>query len=161
MLTEKGQGLAEVIRSRLSSSSSHTPRDGGDDEANASGADSSSSPLLLGGLDDDEEKPKKTKKPKSPEEEEELRSHLAGTFNYIYTEEGARRCLEWVKSTPEMARDIETYGRVKRDAVLYTKCSVRLISLHYCGESWFIDCDHVPTVLVVPTFCSRCTTSWS
>src|SRR5215213_4124117 len=40
--TEKGQGVAEVIRSRLSSSSSNTPRDGGD-EANQSGGDSSSS----------------------------------------------------------------------------------------------------------------------
>src|SRR5215204_505847 len=36
VLTEKGQGLAEVIRSQLSSSS-NTPRDGGDDEANESG----------------------------------------------------------------------------------------------------------------------------
>jgi len=88
--------------------------------------------------------------PKSPKEEEELRSQLAGTFNYAYTEEGAKRCLEWVKSAPEMALDIETYGRVKRDAVLYTKCSVRLISLHYGGEWWFIDCNHVPNELVVP-----------
>src|SRR5215213_1342519 len=36
-----------------------------------------------------------------------------------------------------------------------------MISLHYGGDSWFIDCDHVPYELVVPTFCSRCTTSWS
>src|SRR3712207_7604719 len=48
-----------------------------------------------------------------------------------------------------MALDIETYGKLKRDAVLYTKCSVRLISLHYGGESWFIDCDHVPNELIV------------
>ena len=93
---------------------------------------------------------RRTKKPKSPEEEEELRSQLAATFNYAYTEEGAKRCLEWVKSAPEMALDIETYGRLKRDGLLYTKCSVRLISLHYGGESWFIDCDHVPNELVVP-----------
>jgi hypothetical protein len=110
VLTDEGQGLAEVRRSQLSSSS----------------------PLSLGVSDDDEEKtaPKKTsskpKKPKSAEEEEELRSQLTGTFNYIHTEEGARRCLEWAKSAPEMALDIETYERVKRDAVLYTKCSVRL-----------------------------------
>ena len=62
---------------------------------------------------------------------------------------------------PEMALDIETYERVKRDAVLYTKCSVRLISLHYGGELWFIDCDHVLNELVVSPFCSRCTTSYS
>ncbi len=48
-----------------------------------------------------------------------------------------------------MALDIQTYGRVKRVAVLYTKCSVRLISLHYGGVSWFIDCDHAPNELVV------------
>src|SRR5215213_597312 len=41
-LTAKGQELAEIMRSRLSSSSSNTPRDGGD-EANQSGGDSSSS----------------------------------------------------------------------------------------------------------------------
>src|SRR5215204_4289340 len=58
-LTEKGQGLAEVIRAQLSSSSLNTPSKSGDDEEN----------------------PKKTKKPKSPEEEEELRSQLAVTFN--------------------------------------------------------------------------------
>jgi DNA polymerase I len=145
-LTEKGQELAEVVRARLSSSSSNTPRDSGDDEANESGGDSSSSPEpSRRGADD--EKPKK--KPKSPEEEKELRSHLAGTFNYADTEVGARRCLEWVKSAPEMALDIETYGKIKKDAILYTKCTVRLISLHYGGGSWFIDCNHVPNELVV------------
>src|SRR5215204_936247 len=147
-LTERGQGLAEVIRAQISSSSSNTPRDGGEDEANESGGDSSSPCKPPSKSGDDEEKPKK--KPKSPEEEEELRSQLAATFNYACTEEGAKRCLEWVKSAPEMALDIETYGRVKRDAVLYTKCSVRLISLHYGGASWLIDCDQVAGELVVP-----------
>ena len=88
-------------------------------------------------------------KPNGPEEEEERRSQLAGIFDYAHTEESASRCLEWVKSVPEIALDIETYGRVKRDAVLYTKCSVRLISLHHGGVSWFIDCDYVPNELVV------------
>jgi KaiC/GvpD/RAD55 family RecA-like ATPase len=152
-LTEKGQGLAEAIRARLSSSSSNTSSTRGDDEADESGGDSSSSkPPRKSG--DDEENPKKisskTKKPKSPEEEEALRSQLASTFNYAYTEEGAKRCLEWVKSAPEMALDIETYGKLKRDGLLYTRGKVRLISLHYGGESWFIDCDHVPIELVVP-----------
>jgi DNA polymerase-1 len=147
-LTEKGQGLAEVISSRLSSSSSNTPRDGGDDEANESGGDSSSSSKPPRKRGDDEERPKK--KPKSPEEEEELRSQLAATFNYAYTEEGAKRCLEWVKLAPEMAMDIETYGRTKRDGLLYTKGTVRLISLHYGGESWFVDCDQVADELIVP-----------
>src|SRR5215208_4894955 len=134
---------------QLSSSSSNTPRDGGDDEADESGADSSSSSKPRGKSGDDEAKPKKTKKPKGPAEEEELRSQLASAFNYAYTEEGAKRCLEWVRSAPEMALDIETYGKLKRDRLLYTKGRVRLVSLHYDGESWFIDCDHVPNELVV------------
>ena len=146
-LTEKGQGLAELIRSRLSSSSPHTPSKSCDDEANESGGDSSSSSKSPRKSGDDEERPKK--KTKSPEEEEELRSQLAGTFNYAYTEEGAKRCLEWVKSAPEMALDIETYGKLKRDGLLYTKGKVRLISLHFGGESWFIDCDHVPNEQMV------------
>jgi DNA polymerase I len=155
VLTEKGQGLAEIIRSQLSSSSSNTPSTSGDDEANErgvgeSGVDSSSSSKPPRKSGDDEEKSKKTKKPKSPEEEEELRASLAEKFNYAYTEEGAKRCLEWVKSAPEMALDIETYGKLKRDGLLYTKGRVRLISLHYGGESWFIDCDRVPNELVVP-----------
>jgi hypothetical protein len=146
-LTEKGQELAEVIRSRLSSSSSNTPRDGGDDEANGSGEDSSSSSKRPSKSGDDEEK---SKQPKGPEEEEKLRASLAEQFNYIYTEGGARRCLEWVKLATEMALDIETYGKLKRDGLLYTKGRVRLISLHYGGESWFIDCDRVADELVGP-----------
>jgi ribonuclease D len=55
-----------------------------------------------------------------------------------------------VKSAPEMALDIETYGRVKRDGLLYTKGRIRLISLHYGRESWFIDCNQVAGELVVP-----------
>jgi DNA polymerase I len=149
-LTEKGQGLAEVISSRLSSSSSNTLRDSGGDEENERGEDSSSSSKPPSKSGDDEGKPKKTKKPKSPEEEEELRSQLAGTFNYAYTEEGTKRCLEWVKLAPEMALDIETYGRTKRDGLLYTKGTVRLISLHYGGQSWFVDCDQVADELIVP-----------
>src|SRR5829696_4879065 len=147
-LTEKGQGLAEVVRFTLSSSSSNTPTDDSDDEANEGGGDSSSSePPRSSG--NDEEKPKK-KKPKSPEEEEELRSQLAATFNYACTEEGAKRCLEWVKSAPEMALDIETYGKFKRDGLLYTRGRIRLISLHYGGASWLIDCDQVAGELIVP-----------
>jgi DNA polymerase-1 len=132
-LTEKGQELAEVVRSRLSSSSSNTPRDGGDDEEKKTPKEIS---------------PKT--KPKTLEEEEKLRAYLAEKFNYIYTEEGARRCLEWAKSAPEMELDIETYGKLKRDGLLYARGKVRLISLHYDGESWFIDCDHILNELVVP-----------
>jgi hypothetical protein len=75
---------------------------------------------------DEKKTPSKTKKSRSPEEEEELRSHLAGRFNYAYTEEAAMKCLEWVRSAPEIALDIETYGRNKTDGLLYTKGKVRL-----------------------------------
>jgi hypothetical protein len=63
----------------------------------------------------------KSKKKLTPEEEAELRSQLAEKYNYAYTEEAANRCLEWVKSIPEVALDIETYGRLKRDGLLYTR----------------------------------------
>jgi DNA polymerase-1 len=53
-----------------------------------------------------------------------------------------------VKSAPEMALDIETYGKLKRDGLLYAKGRVRLIQLHYGGESWLIDCDFVEDKLV-------------
>src|SRR5215204_546851 len=126
----------------------------GDDEADESGGDSSSSSKPPRKSGDDEERPKKTssktKKPKSPEEEEELRASLAEKFNYICTEEGARRCLEWVKSAPEMALDIETYGKLKRDGLVCTKGRVRLIQLHSGGETWLIDCDFVDDGLVTP-----------
>src|SRR5215217_918239 len=88
-LTEKGQGLAEIIRTRLSSSS-RTPSNSGDDGAKVIGGDSSSSPESPRKSGDDEEKSKKTNKPKSPEDEEVLRSQLAATFNYAYTEDGAK-----------------------------------------------------------------------
>jgi DNA polymerase-1 len=97
---------------------------------------------------DGKKTPSKTKKPKRPKEEEALRSHLVATFNYACTEEVAKRCLEWVRSAPEMALDIETYGRVKKDGLLYTKGKVRLIQLHYGSETWLIDCDFVQDGLV-------------
>jgi DNA polymerase-1 len=55
-----------------------------------------------------------------------------------------------VRLASEMALDIETYGKLKRDGLLYTKGRVRLISLHFGGQSWFIDCDQVAGELVVP-----------
>jgi ribonuclease D len=54
-----------------------------------------------------------------------------------------------VKSAPEMALDIETYGKLKRDGLLYTRGKVRLIQLHYGGETWLIDCDFMEDGLVI------------
>ena len=86
----------------------------------------------------------------TPEEEEKHRSQLAGTFPaYVYTEERAKEVLEWARQVPEVALDIETHGRLKRDGLLYTRCQVRLIQLHHDGTSFFIDCNHVPDELAV------------
>ena len=54
-----------------------------------------------------------------------------------------------MKSAPEMALDIETYGKLKRDGPPLHEglCSPHLLALRW--ESWFIDCDHVPNELVV------------
>jgi DNA polymerase-1 len=90
------------------------------------------------------EKPKAKKKKLTPEEEEDLRVRLSEKFNYAYTEGAAKACLEWAKTSPEVALDIETYGRLKRDGLLYTRGRVRLIQLHHAGETWFIDCEHIP-----------------
>ena len=91
------------------------------------------------------QKPKKRKKKLTPEEEEAERARLAEMFpEYTYTEDRGRECLAWVKEIPEVALDIETYGRLKRDGLLYTKCQVRMILLHYAGTSFFIDCNYVP-----------------
>jgi len=49
-----------------------------------------------------------------------------------------------------MALHIETYGKLKRDALLYIKGRVRLIQLHSGGETWLIDCDFVEDGLVTP-----------
>jgi hypothetical protein len=49
-----------------------------------------------------------------------------------------------------MSLDIETYGKLKRDALLYIKGRVRLIQLHSGGETWLIDCDFVEDGLVTP-----------
>jgi DNA polymerase-1 len=99
------------------------------------------------------ERPKKRtprKKKLTPEEEEKHRSQLAGTFPaYVYTEERGKEVLEWARQVPEVALDIETHGRLKRDGLLYTRCQVRLIQLHHDGTSFFIDCNHVPDELVV------------
>jgi DNA polymerase-1 len=95
--------------------------------------------------------PEKKKKAKlSPEEEVENRARLAEKYNYVHTEEAAERCLEWVKAAPYVALDIETYGRLKRDGLLYTRANVRLIQLHLGEETWFIDCDHIPDGHVAP-----------
>jgi len=76
---------------------------------------------------------KKTKKKKlTPEEEVEERSQLAERWpGYVITDDRARECLEWARQTDTVEIDIETYGRLKRDGLLYTRCQIRLIILHH------------------------------
>jgi DNA polymerase-1 len=94
---------------------------------------------------------RKTKKKKklTPEEEAAEVSRLAETHpSYVVTEERSKEVLEWARGVPEVAIDIETHGRLKRDGLLYTRCRVRMILLAGGGESWFIDCEHVPKNLI-------------
>ena len=93
---------------------------------------------------------KKTKKKKlTPEEEAEERSQLAERWpGYVITDDRARECLEWAKNTFQVAIDTETYGRVKRDGLLYTRGEIRLIILHEDGVTWMVDCRYVSKGLV-------------
>jgi hypothetical protein len=68
--------------------------------------------------------------------------------SYVHTEKRAKECLRWVIEVPEVAIDTETYGRLKRDGLLYTKGTIRLIQLHHGDTTWFIDCDAVEDGLV-------------
>jgi DNA polymerase I len=95
---------------------------------------------------------KKTKKKKKLTLEEEAAevSGLAETHpSYVVTDERGREVLKWARQVPEVALDIETYGRHKRDGLLYTKCQVRMILLSGGGQSWFLDCNHVSNDQVV------------
>src|SRR5215208_2267165 len=94
---------------------------------------------------------KRTKKKQlTPEEEEAHRVQLEKDFpEYVYTEERAREVLKWVRQVPEVAIDIETYGRLKRDGLLYTRCQVRMILLHHASTSFFLDSNHVPDATIV------------
>jgi len=88
---------------------------------------------------------KPRKKELTPEGEVAHYVKLAEEFpEYVHTAERAREVLEWVAGIPEVSLDIETYGRLKRDGLLYTRCRVRLLLLHHDGTSFFVDCDHVP-----------------
>jgi DNA polymerase-1 len=90
------------------------------------------------------------KKELSPEEEAELRTALSAQHpEYVHTEEGAQAVLEWVRTVPWVALDIETAGKLKRDALLYTRGRVRLVQLHYGETSYLLDCDHVPDEAMV------------
>jgi DNA polymerase I len=101
--------------------------------------------------DKNTEKPKKRAKPKAkkkkltPEEVYEKTLELADEWSgYVISNERALACLEWAQETDAVEIDIETYGRLKRDGLLYTRCQIRLIILHHEEKMWFIDCHHVP-----------------
>jgi DNA polymerase I len=89
-------------------------------------------------------KPKKAKKKLTPEEEYEQAVKLAGEHgDYVVTEERARECWVWAAGAEDIAVDIETYGRLKRDGLLYTRAKIRLISLYSEECMWLLDCKHV------------------
>ena len=83
---------------------------------------------------------KRVKKKLTPEEEVTHYDELAAAFpEYVHTAKRAGEVLEWVARIPEVALDIETYGRLKRDGLLYTRCRVRLLLLHHDGMSYVVD----------------------
>jgi DNA polymerase I len=91
---------------------------------------------------------KRVKKKLTPEEEAAEQTRLAEAYReWIRTAGRVGEVLEWVAGIPEVCLDVETYGRLKRDGLLYTRCQVRLILLHDDGTSYFVDCDHVPDEL--------------
>jgi DNA polymerase I-like protein with 3'-5' exonuclease and polymerase domains len=95
-------------------------------------------------IDKNTEKPKKKKK-LTPEEGYEKTLELADEWScYVISNERALACLEWARETDAAEIDIETYGRIKRDGLLYTRCQIRLIILHHEEHMWLIDCHHVP-----------------
>ncbi len=93
---------------------------------------------------------KRVKKKLTPEEEAAEQTRLAEAYpEWIRTASRVGDVLEWVAGIPEVCLDVETYGRLKRDGLLYTRCQVRLILLHHDGTSYFVDCDRVSDELVV------------
>jgi len=94
-------------------------------------------------LDEIDRNTRKTKKKLTPEEEYEETLKLADKWSgYVVNDDRARECLEWAQQTEDVEIDIETYGRLKRDGLLYTRCQIRLIHM------WFIDCHHVSDEMV-------------
>ena len=79
------------------------------------------------------------------EEGREAAIRLAKTQpRYVIDDMTAKRCLEWAQGQERMVVDIETFGRVKKEGLLYLSATVRLISLFSGGETWFIDCRYTP-----------------
>src|SRR5687768_16217770 len=84
------------------------------------------------GTDKNTEKAKKKAKKKLTPEEiyghtVELASEWSG---YVIDDVTAQECLKWAELLDEVEIDIETYGPLKRDGLLYTRCQIRLIILH-------------------------------
>src|SRR5215218_9044697 len=69
---------------------------------------------------------------------------LAERFDcYVHTEERLAECHTWVTEQPYMSIDIETKGKNRDAATLYTKAVIRGVGLYADGKGWFLDCDHL------------------
>jgi len=62
---------------------------------------------------------------------------------YVHTEERLAACHTWVTEQPYVSIDIETKGKNKDEATLYTKAVIRGVGLYAEGKGWFLDCDHL------------------
>jgi hypothetical protein len=84
-----------------------------------------------------EKKGKKKVEPPTPEE-------LAKRFDcYVHTDERLAECHEWVTEQPYVSIDIETKGKNRDEATLYTKAVIRGVGLYAEGRGWFLDCDYL------------------
>jgi len=91
-----------------------------------------------------EVKEEKKKKPKPPPAKLPTPEELAEKLeSYVHTAERLSECHQWIKQCPEIAIDIETKGKNKDEATLYTKATIRGVILHHGDKSWFLDCDHL------------------
>ena len=96
------------------------------------------------GTDKIDKNTEKAKKKLTPEEIYEHTVELASEWSgYVIDDVTAQECLKWAELVDEVEIDIETYGPLKRDGLLYTRCQIRLIILHHEDYMWFIDCHYV------------------
>jgi DNA polymerase I len=100
------------------------------------------------GAPEGEKKPKKKQKLSASEIYEETALLAARWSGYVIDDVGAKDVLEWALAQDQVEMDIETSGRLKKDGLLYTKCEVRLITLHHGEDLWFIDCRYVSDEMV-------------
>jgi DNA polymerase I-like protein with 3'-5' exonuclease and polymerase domains len=64
---------------------------------------------------------------------------------YVFEDSRMEEIIEWASTLSYVALDTETYGPEgqKDGALLYTKCTIRLLQVHSGDQTYIIDCDRV------------------